>query len=102
MSHTVISTGVTSTGLTFDTGNSVTVFGTVSGTTLSGGTESVSSGGRAYKTTVSSGGSEYVFTDGTASFTTVSSAGFEYVSGGATVSVLLAYGGYATVYSGGT
>jgi autotransporter passenger strand-loop-strand repeat protein len=87
-------------GVIVSSGGLEYVFGTAIGTTLTGGSEVVSSGGTGSGIFVSSGGLEYVF--GTASSTTVSSGGSEHVEAGGTASAtVISGGGQELVLSGG-
>ena len=119
MSNTNVSSGVTSSGLTFSDGNSLTVLsgGTaisitvdaggeefVSGTaddTLvgNGGFENVSAGGATSATTVGDGGNENIY-GGTVVNTAVDDGGNENVNGGAVSGTTIDNGGTTTVYAG--
>jgi autotransporter passenger strand-loop-strand repeat protein len=110
MTTTIISSGVTSSGIvlnagdtevifnggiaigTVDNGGSDYVYGVVRGTTVNGGTEFVVSGGVARGTTVN-GGTELVYAAGTARGTTVNSGGQEHVRDGGTASGTTVNGG---------
>ena len=88
MAEYVVSSGVTSTGLTLSDGgiNKLTVYygGTASNTTIkSGGSMFVSSGGAAYAVTgIPDGGDIHVFSGGVANDTVVNAGRFEVESGG--------------------
>ena len=72
MTAYIVSAGVTSSGITLNTGDTEAVLsgGTSVGTAIRGGTETVSSGGRDSGTTISSG-LETVVAGGTASDVTI-------------------------------
>jgi len=77
-----ISSGVTSSGVTLNTGDIETVFagGIASSTVINGGSEIISSGGTAFYTTVSAG-TETILSGGVARFTTISGGGLQDVDG---------------------
>ncbi len=118
MTNTIVSSGQTSSGLTLNSGDFLTVlaggtanatdvnsgtdnvFGTVSGTVIHAGQEFVSSGGRASGTVVSFGGAQILLAGGLTTGTVIS-GGFEGVSGGVASGTIISFGGMA-VSSGGT
>jgi autotransporter passenger strand-loop-strand repeat protein len=119
MTVTVVSSGVTSNGITLTAGNDLEVFGRTLYTTIdSGGVEAVfaggaavastindgaqevTSGGEAILTTVGSGGLEIVMTGSEAALTTVEAGGYELIWGGVGIGATLS-GGIETVELGG-
>ncbi len=100
MTHTVISSGQTISGLVLAYGDYGTVGGTSLGTVVDlGGFETISSGGTAMATTVS-GGSETISSGGTAVATMVSGGNEEVASGGVATATTLA-GGFLSIDDGG-
>jgi autotransporter passenger strand-loop-strand repeat protein len=101
MTDTIVPHGSTSTGLTLNDGDTLSVYGSAIGTTVnSGGVEQVYAGGVADSTSVNSSGSLNVSSGATAISTTVSSGGYEYISNGSAVFTVLS-GGADYVYAGG-
>ena len=87
MTTYIVSSGVISSGITLNSGDSELVQsgGTALDTTInSGGQETVSAGGVDISATIKSGGTEFVY--GSASATTVSSGGLEVVESGGVIS----------------
>jgi autotransporter passenger strand-loop-strand repeat protein len=121
MTKYVVSTGHTSSGIMLHPGDTLSTYGTVTSTTVSGaadyvfsggtasftavllaGNEYVSSGGTAISTTVSNGGTQRVFSSGTTSFTTLSNGGEVLVFGGGVTSLTtVSTGGYEYVSASG-
>jgi autotransporter passenger strand-loop-strand repeat protein len=108
MTVTVVSSGVTSNGITLTAGNDLEVFGRTLYTTIdSGGVEAVfaggaavastindgaqevTSGGEAILTTIGSGGLEIVMTGSEAALTTVEAGGYELIWGGVGIGATL-------------
>ena len=111
MTNTVVSSGQSVTGQNVASGDGLTVFGTATSSTVSGGgILSVSSGGSGFETLVLSGGEIDVASGGVVSNSTLSS-GTETVSSGGMASgttilsggsgVILGTDNAATVSSGG-
>ena len=107
MTTFTVPSGVTSSGITVNSGDTWIIDGTaVSFTISNGGTEVVSSsdfaspGGSAVSTTVSNGGFLYTSVGGLAVGTTVSSGGFEIVSGGVASATTVSSSGFEIVYNG--
>jgi autotransporter passenger strand-loop-strand repeat protein len=103
---TSVTSGQSSSGLTFNTGDSLLVSsgGSVFSMTLSGGaTEIVYFSGAATSTTVSSGSSETVSSGGTTIGTVVASAGSQFVSfGGVASDSFVGDFGFQVVFAGGS
>ena len=106
MATYIVSSGVTSTGITLNHGDflGVSSGGTASDTMANnGGTEFVYAGGTAISTTLDSGGTAFAIGGGKTSFTTVSSGGAEGVyAGGTAASTTVSSGGYLIVLPGGS
>uniref|UniRef100_UPI001588A13F autotransporter adhesin AIDA-I n=1 Tax=Escherichia coli TaxID=562 RepID=UPI001588A13F len=76
--------------------------GTATGTKLSGGTQNISSGGKASATEVFSGGKQNIYADGIASGTRINQSGYVNISsGGYAESTIIFNGGIQTILSGG-
>ncbi|MEJ1269056.1 AIDA repeat-containing protein [Pantoea ananatis] len=77
--------------------------GSASGTVLSGGSQTIYSGGSVTSTTVNSGGNQYIYSGGSATVTTVNSGGNQHVSsGGSASNTTVNSGGNQYIYSGGS
>ena len=102
MTDYVVSSGVSSGGITLGNGDSLTVLagGTATSTTIdSGGIELVSSGGTATSTSVTFGGVEIVSSGGLANDTSVTAGVLDVY--GSSVDTVLFDVGYENVYQGG-
>ena len=75
MTKYVVSTGHSSSLITLHPGDTLSTYGTVTNTTVSGAGDYVFAGGTASFTTLLLGGNEYVSSGGTAISTTVSNGG---------------------------
>jgi autotransporter passenger strand-loop-strand repeat protein len=102
MTDTTIPAGVSSGGLTVNSGDNLFIYGTGTNITVSnGGNEDIYNGGSAVGTTVSSGGNEYVYSGGSAISTVAISGGVEAINAGGSASFTTATeGGDVFVLSG--
>jgi autotransporter passenger strand-loop-strand repeat protein len=101
MTVTVVSSGVTSNGITLPAGNDLEVFGRTLYTTIDGGTEIVFSGGAAVASTLNGGGVQEIKNGGEAILTTIGSGCQEYVSAGAqSVLTTVEAGGLEAIWGG--
>ena len=119
MATFVVSSGQTSSGLTINNGDTLTVqsggtanattvnsgsdtvFGTVSGTLLEAGTETISSGGLATSSIVALSGQQLVRSGAITTGTQISGGGFQDIaSSGSAIGTVVSFGGSATVENG--
>ena len=98
---TVVSAGDISAGLGAGEGSDILVYGTTSNTALSGGRETVYSGGVANSTTVDFFGNQHISSGGVANDTIVSIGGIQNISSGGVANSATINGGYQNIYSGG-
>ncbi len=100
----IVSSGVTSTGLTISGGITLEVLsgGTASSTTVSGGSELVFGGGATIGTNVVSGGQENILAGATATGGSISDSGSLLIDAGKVSGITLNSGAVALIQSGGT